>query len=113
MLHTAAPFALLDDDRIARLGSEGYFLVDGLLGADAARALRAEVAELARAGALRPAGLSRGESYRLERASRGDEIAWLDPASAPPGLRFWLERLGALRDEVNRGAYLGLRRYEV
>lgn len=114
MLHiAAAPAALLDDDRIARLGSDGYFLVDGLLGVDGARALRGEVIELARAGALRPAAIGRGANQHLERASRGDEIAWLDPASAPAGLRAWLAALERLRDELNATVWLGLRRYEV
>lgn len=104
---------LLDDARIERLGSAGFFVIDDFLGAEAARAIRAEALALARSGALRPAGLSRGDGFRLERVSRGDEIAWLDPEAATPALAGLLATLERLRDEVNAGAYLGLRRYEV
>jgi SM-20-related protein len=108
----AAPL-LLDDARIERLGTVGYFVVDDFLGAAAARAIREEALALARSGRMRPAGLSRGDAFRFERVARGDEIAWLDPAEATPALAGLLQRLEGLRDEVNRGAYLGLRRYEV
>lgn len=108
----AAPL-LLDDARIERLGTASYFVVDNFLGADAARAVRDEALALARLGRLRPAGLSRGDGFRMERSARGDEIAWLDPAEATPALRGLLHTLEGVRDEVNRGAYLGLRRYEV
>lgn len=105
--------ALLTDERVRALGEEGFFVVDDFLGPEAASALRDEALGVAATGSLRPAGLSRGESFRLERAARGDEITWLDPAQAPPGLAAWLRRLELLRDEVNAAAYLGLRRYEV
>ncbi|WP_373047303.1 2OG-Fe(II) oxygenase [Vulgatibacter sp.] len=104
---------LLDDQRIERLGSDGFFVVDGFLGTEAALAIRGEALALSHAGTLRPAGLGRGDALRLERAARGDEIAWLDPQESPPALRAFLGRLESVRDEVNRGAYLGLRRYEV
>lgn len=107
------PPLLLDDARIERLGSAGFFVIDDFLGAEAARAIRAEALALAHEGRLRPAGLSRGEGLRFERAARGDEIAWLDPAEATPSLRGLLETLERLRDEIKQSAYLGLRRYEV
>jgi SM-20-related protein len=68
---------------------------------------------MADAGALHPAGVSRGPGHRLDRETRGDEMAWVDPAAAPPALARLCARFGALRDGLNRAAYLGLDRFDV
>jgi SM-20-related protein len=68
---------------------------------------------LADAGALRRAGLGRGATRRLDRETRGDEIAWLDPADPPPPLADLCLAFVELRDGLNRAAYLGLDRFDV
>lgn len=99
----------LDDGEIARLGETGWFLRDGFLGTEIARAAGTAFATLT----FRPAGMSRGARYRLDRAQRGDEIAWLERESAPPAFTPLFDAFEALRLSANQRAYLGLVRADV
>jgi len=103
----------LNDSELAALGERGFFVRDGVLGEDAARALHAELAALAVSGALRPAGVSRGAGYRRDAETRGDAIAWLEPAGPPDALEPLRGYLRGLRESLNHDAYLGLDRFEV
>ncbi len=67
--------------------------------ADEARALRA-------AGAFRAAGV--GRERRRAPELRGDELVWLEPATASAAQRAVLDRLEELRCELNRECLLGL-----
>ena len=67
--------------------------------AEEARALRA-------AGAFRAAGV--GAERRRAPELRGDEILWLDPSAPSAAQRPVLDRLEALRHELNRECLLGL-----
>lgn len=109
----SAPPLRLTDPEIAALGERGFFVRDGLLGHAAALALHREIEALARAGGLRPAGVSRGAGYRVDPDTRGDAIAWLVPDAASPPLRPLCARFEALRRALNRDAYLGLERVEL
>jgi SM-20-related protein len=108
-----APAVTVTAAEIAALGQRGYFLRDGVLGATVGCAVRDAVDALAAAGRLRPAGLGRGAGYRLDPATRSDVIAWIDPADAPPPLAALCAWFVALRDALNREAYLGLDRVEI
>lgn len=103
--------APLTDDEVAQLGERGFFVRDSFLGKDTALGVRAAVEALYDAGRFHPAGLSRGAAHRLDVSQRGDEITWLTPETPP--LAALLQGFEALRDEINRGAYLGLDRFEV
>lgn len=107
------PDFVLTDAEIHALDAPGWFLRDGVLGRPGSVGVHDAVEALAEAGRLRPAGLSRGAAYRVDVAVRGDAIAWIDPDEVP--LEFtelWTVFL-ALRDSLNREAYLGLDRIEV
>jgi SM-20-related protein len=101
----------LADAEVAALGDLGFLVRDGFLGRADALALHAEAQ--ARGHGLRPAGVSRGAGYRIDPATRGDEIAWLAPDDAWPALAPLWDRFAALRDTLNREAYLGLTRFDV
>ncbi len=103
----------LSDVEIHALGERGWFLRDGMLGRPAAVAIHDHVETLAAAGRLRPAGLSRGAGYRVDQGVRGDAILWIEPAEVPPELAGLWEAFLALRDALNRQAYLGVDRMEV
>jgi SM-20-related protein len=98
---------------VRALDMPGVLVRDGWLGRVAAEAVLGEVEALVRAGALRPAGVSRGAHHRLDAATRGDAIAWLTPEAAGPAVAGLLARFHALREALNREAYLGLNRTEV
>jgi SM-20-related protein len=107
------PDFALTDAEIQTLHEPGWLIRDGVLGAPGAIGIHHAVEALATAGRLRPAGLSRGAAYRVDSAVRGDAIAWIDPDEIPGELsELWAVFL-ALRDSLNRRAYLGLDRMEV
>src|SRR5262245_45672346 len=103
----------LTDAEIHALGDRGWFLRDGVLGRQAAVGIHDHVEALAAAGRLRPAGLSRGAEYRVDRTVRGDAILWVEPTDVPPELAELWAAFVALRDALNRQAYLGLDLMEV
>jgi SM-20-related protein len=98
---------------VQALDTPGVVVRDGWLGRRAADAALGEVETLIRAGALRPAGVSRGVHHRVDAETRGDAIAWLTRESVGPGLAALLAALDALREALNREAYLGLARTEI
>lgn len=106
-----AELAPLSDEEIARLGEAGFFVRDAFLGREGALAVRAAVEALQAEGRFHPAGLSRGASHRRDPSLRSDEIAWLDPQGE--ALEALFAAFEALRAELNRGAYLGLDRFDV
>lgn len=93
-------------------------LIDGLagpgwavvtdVGTPALRAaLRNEASGLARAGALRPAGIGQGAGTQRHETVRKDRIAWL-AADASPAQGEYLAGIAALQAALNRSLYLGL-----
>jgi SM-20-related protein len=108
-----SPDLPLSNAEVQALGERGWFLRDGVLGRDAAVGIHEHVEAIAAAGRLRPAGLGRGAGYRVDHAVRGDAISWVDPTAVAPELaELWAAFL-ALRDALNRQAYLALDRMEV
>ncbi|MCA2979441.1 MAG: 2OG-Fe(II) oxygenase [Myxococcaceae bacterium] len=103
----------LSAEEIALLGERGYFTRGAFLGPAAALAAQAAAARLVRAGALKRAGVRRGGQHRLDDAVRQDSITWLDEAVEDAALREVQARFEALRQALNEGAYLGLRRTEL
>ncbi|HXX10968.1 MAG TPA: 2OG-Fe(II) oxygenase [Burkholderiales bacterium] len=94
------------------LAEHGWATVTDFLPAVMWRALAAEVRAARAAGGLRPAGVGRGERYRLADDVRGDQIRWLDPIPASTAQREVLSRLDQLRATVNRELQLGLLDFE-
>jgi SM-20-related protein len=73
--------------------------------------LRARCTALAAQGALRPARIGRGANERHADDIRGDSIAWLESPAAGVE-RELIERLDALRLELNRELMAGLVDFE-
>ena len=76
------------------------------------RALAAEVHAARTVGGLRAAGVGTGERSRLVGDERGDQIQWLEPASASGAQQDALSRFDALRWRLNRELQLGLFEFE-
>ncbi|HJZ88867.1 MAG TPA: 2OG-Fe(II) oxygenase [Polyangia bacterium] len=105
----------LDAAEVVALGEQGFFVRDRWLGAHVAARVHAEIEELAKAGRLHRAGLSRGAQHRLDPSQRGDEVAWIEPhgQAASSALSALCERFELLRRALNRTAWLGLDRFDV
>jgi SM-20-related protein len=96
---------------IDALASLGIAEVDDFIPPAMIQSLRARCCELGAEGALRPARVGRGANERLAVDIRGDSIAWVDePDNAVE--RALLERLEALRVELNRELMTGLVDFE-
>jgi SM-20-related protein len=103
----------LAEAEVRALETPGILVRDCWLGRAAAGSVHREIDALVRAGALRPAGVSRGVHHRVDAETRGDAIAWLAPQTAGPALAALLAAFDALREALNREAYLGLARTEI
>lgn len=103
----------LTDAEVEALGTRGYVIRDGFLGAELAAATRAQAVALSTAGVLQPAGIRRRSGRRVDTAIRGDRITWLSETDARGPLREVWARFDALKDAVNQAAWLGLRRFDL
>ena len=95
------------DAIVAALAADGWCVVPGFLGAAETAALRAECLRAHAAGAFHAAGVGRGQA-QVRSEVRGDQVLWLDEASAGPALGGVLGRFEALRQAVNQSLFLGL-----
>jgi SM-20-related protein len=96
---------IYSDVEVQALGDGGVVVRDGWLGDATARDALAEARELP----FRAAQVRGGFHPEL----RGDELCWLDRHPATPALAKIVDNFAALAAELNRSAYLGLRRFEV
>ena len=103
----------LSETELSALRVQGWFLRDAVLGYPAAMRVHDAVETFAAAGRLRPAGLSRGATHRVDATIRGDATTRMEPDEAPPELAELMTVFRSLRDALNREAYLGLGRIEI
>ncbi|BCN92541.1 prolyl 4-hydroxylase subunit alpha [Thiomicrorhabdus immobilis] len=62
------------------------------------------------AGALKPAGIGRGDEHQIAKEIRRDQIKWLDGSSEVQ--RQYLQYMAQLQYELNKALFLGLFEYE-
>jgi SM-20-related protein len=91
--------------------AEGYGIHDNFLTATEVEVLAARLHERRQAGQFRAAGIG-NQQVTVESQIRGDEILWLEEATATPEEATFLQRIGEFVDYVNQTCYLGLRDYE-
>ncbi len=102
-----------NNERIAAaLLEQGLITLDDFLPPALVAQLATEAIDLRRGEGLRPAGIGRGPSQHLNEGIRGDQIRWLEPDTATPAQRHYLEILEALRQAINRHLFLGLYEFE-
>ena len=95
-----------------QLASQGWAAVAQFISPDLVDALADEARAMRAAGRFRAAAVGSGARRRVDAEVRGDETCWLDPASATPAQREYLEALDALRAALNRELQLGLFDFE-
>ncbi|GAB3890728.1 2OG-Fe(II) oxygenase [Spirosoma agri] len=89
----------------------GYGIVDDFLTATDVSALAQRLRQRRQAGEFKAAGIG-NQQVLVENKIRGDEILWIDEATATPEETVFLRRIGEFVDYVNQTCYLGLRDYE-
>ena len=95
-----------------QLASQGWAAVARFISPDLVDVLADEARAMRAAGRFRAAAVGSGGRKRFDREVRGDETCWLDPASATPAQREYLDTLDALRAALNRELQLGLFDFE-
>ena len=105
------PPALLYEPLIDGIVTDGYGVMDDFLLPVEVVALGTCLRNRREAGQFRVAGIG-NQQVSVEKAIRGDEILWIDEATATPEERGFLQRIGELVQYVNQTCYLGLRDYE-
>jgi SM-20-related protein len=120
------------DDDADRLAQDGFVVLDGFLGDDDARAMRAELEALLEAGAFRPARVGHGASLQHASGIRSDRICWFKVARTDlvpdeddeddgdgegvvpgPAVRRYLAALDATRVAIARSCFLPLSHIEL
>ena len=91
--------------------TEGYGILDNFLSPAEVATLATRLHARREAGQFRPAAIG-NQQVTVEKAIRGDEILWLDEATAAPEEQAFLQRIGQFVQYVNQTCYLGLRDYE-
>jgi SM-20-related protein len=93
-------------DLLEALATDGCVVLPGWLEPESVAALRAELPSGGSLEGLQRAGVGRGGERRVVDAIRGDWIRWLDGSS--PEQEYFLQRMEAIRLDVNRGLQLGV-----
>ncbi|WP_237046122.1 2OG-Fe(II) oxygenase [Aquipseudomonas alcaligenes] len=93
------------------LAARGWSRLDNVLPATLTHELAEECRKRARAGALNPAGVGRGQSLAVREGIRGDSIQWLEHGQSAPSDGY-LQAMDELRSALNQAFYLGLEDFE-
>lgn len=91
--------------------ADGYGVVDDFLTPEEVATLASRLRTRRAAGQFKAAGIG-NQQVTVANTIRGDEIMWLDWATATPDERAFLQRIGEFVNYVNQTCYLGLRDYE-
>lgn len=92
---------LIDD-----IATHGWCLWDDFLSPEEVDALRVSLPDH-----WQPAGIGRASGYQEDKAVRSDKIHWLAHGDSP-GVDQYLDKMVALKDDINRSLFLGLFEYE-
>ncbi|GAB4036968.1 2OG-Fe(II) oxygenase [Spirosoma jeollabukense] len=91
--------------------ADGYGIMDNFLASDEVARLAERLHDRRAMGQFRAAGIG-NQNVVVESAIRGDEILWVDEATATSAEQTFLQRIHEFVDYVNQTCYLGLRDYE-
>lgn len=91
--------------------TQGYGVADDFLSADEVSALANRLHARHVTGQFRAAAIG-NQQVVIENTIRGDEILWIDDATATPDEAAFLQRIDEFVQYVNQTCYLGLREFE-
>lgn len=92
------------------LAAQGYSVQPDYFPSDLVAELQRDLDAQNEQGALKQAGVGRGQGNRIENEIRNDRTLWLDSDRAGPNE--YLRIMDALRIDLNRALYLGLNDFE-
>lgn len=92
--------------------ADGFGVADDFLSSADVLVLARQLRHRKQAGQFHGAGTGNRQVLVVEQATRGDEILWLNEASATAEEAAFLSRIGEFMQYVNQTCYLGLRESE-
>lgn len=92
------------------LVEHGWFALTDAIPMEMCSELLSDIESYDEVGALKPAGIGRGDEHQIAQEIRRDHIKWLDGSSTVQ-LKY-LEYMAQLQYELNKALFLGLFEYE-
>ncbi len=108
-----SPLVYPFEPMVNELAERGYAIWDGFIDEEETAALRQLAQKWLTAGAFRAAGVGKADDRQYDPKVRGDLIRWIDRNSLPVEAHFFLDRLDAMIQYLNRSCFLGIRDAEL
>ena len=108
---SGTPLVLLFEPIIDGILTNGYGIADNFLSLAEVNVFANRLRERRAGGWFQTAGIG-NQQIRVEPAIRGDEILWIDEATATLAEAAFLLRIGEFVQYVNQTCYLGLQKFE-
>jgi len=100
------------DPLVTDLATKGWSIISQFLPEHSALSLADECRQAWSSGALQRAAVGKGGQRQVREEIRSDHVAWLDPRTAGPAQKEWLEIVEGLRLALNQSLFMGLFDFE-
>lgn len=101
-------------ERIAEgVSFDNYAVEENFLSIEESLEIRRVLEKYYQAGDLKKAGIGSASEQHVNKNIRGDNIRWIDPATALPPTQVFINRIRELMLFMNRTCYLGLKDVEM
>lgn len=94
------------------LADKGYYIFESFLDVEMTAAIVQEIEEIKATEGLKKAGIGKEQNFQIDSNQRGDSIRWIDPETASPATKNYLDKLRSLITALNRNFYLGIKDFE-
>ncbi len=105
--------AVLSNDLIDQLTSQGWLVSDHLVPHKICEELLLQLQQHQNSGHLKKAGIGQGSQQKIASEVRGDYIQWIDESTPSPHEIDFLKWLNGLKEQLNSQLYLGLSSQEL
>jgi SM-20-related protein len=94
------------------LADHGFAVIDEFLSLQEVNQIMNEGTFREGGDRMKRAGIGKSTDHQVNEAIRGDLIQWIDPNTASPSLKLYLDRMIELMSYLNRSLYLSLKDLE-
>lgn len=98
---------------INNLAEFGWAVADGFLGSDQTADLLEHARRLYTRNQFKRAGVGTAHLHTVNENVRGDSVFWIEPSDVNPVLLPYIQAVHTLIEELNRGAFLGIKDIEM
>ena len=102
---------MLTDNQLNHFQDNGFIIIDDLSERVIPQFLCDYIDELVAASRMKQASIGKAQFNQINTTERGDLIHWVDPKHCDSTITTFLEHIDAIKMDLNRAFYLGLRAY--